>query len=714
MKNVLVPMLTALAAAALASGQELEVFSYSDTETACEHWQPRSGSAPVRVEKPEDGTTCLALEAEFEKHMDGVCWDWSGPLDLSQASRIAFEISASNGGLAESIGIYFGTPNGWYARFLSGGVPDSWTPRTFRLDTFRTEGQPDGWDKVTKFRFSCWAMGPGKSTFRLRGLRVIREDAGENFIVNGSFEIPGVGIPYAWGSRHWGIGRLPWAADMDLWRKHWRIDRSVAKHGAASLCIDNTPDLPLLQACSAWVNAPKSAERCTLSAWLKSGQDKMPATIACGGRSVTTEVGREWRQVTLSGIPRSERMMAAVTPGLPGKLWIDAVQLQGCEVPAREFHPAFVDAGITEREKLVDWSPPRRVKEVAAGRVITGPVHHASTRIDEHGRFLLGGQPYVQHSVGLEFVSNLDILNFVAKSGFKDVCVQIQPTVTTQRLADIFDRCAEVGLHIIPWLDGRIPRERFAQHIKTLRDHPALLCWYVYDEPSGERFEEANARLALAKELDPSRPAFINYLANKLEGHLGDIYSTDVYPIPHSAPNAAINAVARMKAAAWKEKKPVWMWLQGTGHAYWMAREPSPRELSCMVYGSLIAGARGIYYFAQIPRTQECFDEMRALCVEVDAVASALYSLDPAPRLTCDAPDILCDAFAHEGSVWILAVNTGSSTREVHLALTAVIDEFEMPFEGRRVKATSGRWQDEFGPYERHAYKANLATRGRR
>jgi hypothetical protein len=70
--------------------------------------------------------------------------------------------------------------------------------------------------------------------------------------------------------------------------------------------------------------------------------------------------------------------------------------------------------------------------------------------------------------------------------------------------------------------------------------------------------------------------------------------------------------------------------------------------------------------------------------------------------------------YAHEGSVWILAVNTGSSTHDAHLALTVAIDDFEMPFEGRRVKATSGRWQDEFGPYERHVYKTNLATRGRR
>ncbi len=694
-----------LSLTAASDGQSLDALSYADTSIARKHWRPQFGSKPVSVETLPGGAPCLALDAEFTKPGDRACWDWSAPLDLSDVGRVSFDVRATNGGLGGNIGIYFGTPNGWYAKFWWGGVPDAWTPRTFRLDTFGTEGKPDGWDKVTTFRFSIWSTGAGKTTYRLRNFRVHRRDPGENLLINGSFEIPGIGVPYGWGSGHWGVGRLPWAADMDLWRKHWHLDRRVAKHGKASLCIENTPELPLLKAYSVWVKVPKTVKTCTLSAWLKSDRAALDVVLQCAGRSTKVTVANVWQQVALTQIPWQKRMTVVVAPQAPGKLWIDAVQVQASERPTPEFHAAFRDEGIAAREALVDWSPPRRTAAVAAGRGVSGPVTKATVAIDEHGRFLLDGKPYIQHSLGLEFVSDLDILDFTAKSGFKDVCIQIRGSVTTAQLKAIFDRCAQVGLRIIPWLDGRMSRERFAEHIRTLKDPPALLCWYVYDEPSGDRFAEADARVRLAKSLDPSHPALINYLGNRLEDQTGDIYSTDVYPIPHSAPNAAIGAVQRMEAAAAKVNKPVWMWLQGTGYAYWMDREPSPRELSCMAYGSLIAGARGIYYFAQIPRTKECFDEMRALCVEIDALTPALCSLGEAPAIECDQQAILCRAFAHDGKLWVLAVNTESSPCEARFTLAGARGDVSVVFQGRKIATQGESWADGFGPYERRVYR---------
>ncbi len=702
--------LAVLLSAHLAAGQELGAFSYPDTASARAHWTPQFGSLPVRVETLEDGRTCLALDAEFQGENDRACWDWEAPLDLSAVRHIAFDLSAVEGSLAGTIGLYFGTTNGWYARFLGGPLPEAWAERTFRLDAFGTEDEPGGWDQVTHFRFSVWSTGAGKATFRLRNLRTVAQDPGENFLKNGSFEIPGVGVPYAWGSGHWGVGHLPWATDMELWRQRFSLDTTAAKHGQTSLCIDNTPDLPLLKAYSVWVTAPKAIGSCVLSAWLQSDEESLPVTLECGGRSTRVEVGRDWTQAALPDIPAGERATVVIAPQAPGKLRIDAVQLQGLEEPTTEFHPAFGDEALAERERLVDWSPPRRTPDIAAGRAVTGPVEAAKAGIDAHARFLLDGQPYIQHSLGLEFIDDLDILDFVAESGFRDVCFQVKPGVTTERLTEIFDRCARVGLRIIPWLDGRIPRDQFAQHIETLRDHPALLCWYVYDEPSGERFAEADARYRMARELDPAHPALINYLSSKLEGHTGDIYSTDVYPIPHSSPSAAINAVRRMKAAAMEENKPVWMWLQGTGYAYWMDREPSPRELSCMVYGSLIEGARGIYYFAQIPRTRECFEEMRALCVEVDALTPAISSLDPAPTVSCDQPNVLSKGFAHEGRLWVLAINTQGTRVDARFALPGAAGEVEVVFEGRELGASDGSWSDGFGPYERHVYRLEAPT----
>lgn len=702
MTELLAALLTLAALPAFC--QPLAGFSYTDTDTARAHWSPRFGSLPVRVERLAGGTTCLALDADFHKQGDRACWDWSAPLDLSKAEAVAFEVSAENGGLGGNIGMYFGTPKGWYCSFWWGGVPDNWTLRMAPLADFDREGQPDGWDKVTTFRFSIWATGPGKTTYRLRNLRLMPADPARNILLNGSFECPGVGVPYGWGSGHWGVGEMPWAAQMDLWRTRWGLDSGVAKDGNASLRIRNTADMPLLRATSVWVTPPATVKECVLSAWLKADGDALPVALECGGRSVSVSVGKQWQQAVLPGIPRAEQMIPVIAPKAPGTLWIDAVQLQAGTQATADFHPSLGDEALMAREALVDWSPPRRTAQVAPGRATSGPVAPAKVAIDAHGRYLLDGKPYLQHSLGLEFISDLAILDFVARSGFRNVCIEINAGVTTERLREILDRCAAAGLRVIPWLDGNIARERFVGHITALRGHPALLCWYVYDEPSGPGFEEAQARLKLAKELDPSVPALINYLGDKLTDQRGDIYSTDVYPIPHSAPNAAISAVAQMAAAAEKEHKPVWMWLQGTGYAYWMAREPTPRELSCMVYGSLIAGARGIYYFAQVPRTKQCFDEMRALCVETETLEPVLGSLD-SPPLTCDRPQVMAKAFAHQGELWVLAVNTGMQPTEPTFTLHGAAGNGAVEFEGRAVQAREGHWTDSFGPYERHVYR---------
>ena len=636
--------------------------------------------------------------------MGRACWDWVAPIDLAGASRIAFDVSATNGGLAGNVGVYFGTPDGWYARFGWGGMPDTWTQRVERLDIFGSEGEPGGWDKVNTFRFSVWSTGPGKATFRLRNLRALPADPAEGLITNGSFEIPGVGVPYGWGSGHWGVGDLPWAADMDLWRSRWFLDHSVARHGDTSLCIDNRPDLPLLKAHSLWFTPPISDETYTASVWLRSDTEGLPVTLQCGGAEAQVEVGGEWSQASLPGVEPGKRSILIIAPQAVGKLWIDAAQLQALPEATPEFHASFADEPIAAREALVDWSPPRRAFELPT-ETVPEPLQAASAEVDEHARFLLDGKPYIQHSLGLEYVKDLDILDFVARSGFRDVCYQVRPAITTQRLTEVFDRCEKVGLRIIPWLDGNMSREQFTQHIETLKNHPALLCWYVYDEPSGPRFAEADARYRLARELDPNHPALINYLGDKLQDHTGDIYSTDVYPIPRSSPTAAIGAVRNMAAAAAPEGKPVWMWLQGTGYAYWMDREPSPRELSCMVYGSLIEGARGIYYFAQVPRTRECWDEMRAMCLEVDTLTAPLSSLDPAPELTSDTGTILCRAYALANELWVLAVNTQNAPAEASFTLAGASGEVTVTFENRTLQARADSWSDSFGPYERHVYR---------
>ncbi len=712
MRHLMVTMGLLCAVPLWTAGRDLEAFTYPDTAAARQHWQPQFGSRPVRVEALPDGSTCLALDADFPAPKARACWDWVAPMDLSSAARVAFEIAGDSGALAGTVMIYFGTAQGWYAHVLGGGVPGDWTGHSEPLSAFSAEGTPNGWDKVERFRISVWSAAPGKATFRLRRLRAEAADPAENFLPNGSFEISGAGMPYAWGSGHWGVGELPWFADMDLWRRHWRLDDTVARDGTASLRIDNAPGQPLLQLTSAGFTPPPSASSLVLSAWVRADREALPVALRCGPQRATVEAGTDWRQVALPGIARAEHLRATIAPGATGTLWIDAVQVQAGAEPTDDVHAAAIDPATASREAAVDWSAPPRTAAIAAGRGAGAPpTAPARVSIDAQGRFLVDGRPYVLHAFGLEFVSHLDVLNAVAGYGFRDVCIQIRESLTTAQLTAIFDRCAAVGLRLVPWLDGRMSREQFTAHITALREHPALLCWYVFDEPSGSRFAEADARVHLAKQLDPAHPAFVNYLANRLENQTGDIYSTDVYPIPHSNPMAAVHAVSRMAAAAAPERKPVWMWLQGTGYAYWMAREPTPRELSCMAYGSILAGARGLYYFAQVPRTRECLDEMRALCIEIDAIAPALGSLTAAPALTCSQPQVMAKAYATPEAVVVVAVNTTSRPCEARFTLASPAGgpAISVLFEDRDIRRDGGAWEDRFGPYERHVYRLSTA-----
>lgn len=703
MKSLL--LLLPLLCLTAASADLTDIFAFPDTASAQKYWQPQFGSPPVQVEKLPDGSTCLLLSGTYRAANERLCWDYVGPLDLSQVEAISVQMQADHPELAGMFGIYCGTPGGWYARIGGNTISDKWSTVKWQLDDFGNEDTPAGWDKVTRFRFSVWGAAPGAITFRLRGFKTGPRDSHRNYLRNGSFEVPGP-LPYGWGSGHWGVGNLPWAADMNLWRSHFSLDRAVAHDGQCSLRLVNGPNLPGLQASSAWFGLrDKPATEYTLSAWLKADRLDLPVTLNCGGKNASVKVGTQWQRAVLTGVQAGQQLSVVIRPEAEGTLWLDAVQMQPAGADTDEFHAQNDDEALTQREAAVDWSPPRRTADVAAGTKTNGPVTPARVTIDAQGRFLVDGKPYLMHSLGLEFVSDLKMLDVVAAAGFPDVCVEVRPSITTEELKTYFDRCAQLGLRLIPWLDGDIPIERFQSHLTTLRDHPALLCWYIFDEPSGERFAEADRRLKLAHELDPNHPALINYLSDKLTGHMGDLYSTDIYPIPHSGVMAAIGGVAAMAAAAAPEHKPVWIWLQGTGYAYWMDREPTPRELSCMVYGSLIKGARGIYWFAQVPRSKECWSEMRAMCVELRLLAPVLGSIESAPVVKCDAPTVLSASYRQGGATWVLTVNTSATPCAAQFSVPTKGNQAEVMFEATTMKAPGGRWSDTFSAYERHVYR---------
>lgn len=128
--------------------------------------------------------------------------------------------------------------------------------------------------------------------------------------------------------------------------------------------------------------------------------------------------------------------------------------------------------------------------------------------------------------------------------------------------------------------------------IKEFKDHPALLGWYIFDEPQEPDYlfiAEVRDRF---RNGDPNHPTFmLSFLPHLFhqQQSLGDIFSVDPYPLP----NPVLKQVptwARRAEEAVKGERPVWLVNQSFG-------PETPEQLKAMAYLSLTKGAKGILWY---------------------------------------------------------------------------------------------------------------------
>ncbi|HSL86452.1 MAG TPA: hypothetical protein VK861_05925, partial [Bacteroidales bacterium] len=130
---------------------------------------------------------------------------------------------------------------------------------------------------------------------------------------------------------------------------------------------------------------------------------------------------------------------------------------------------------------------------------------------------------------------------------------RILPETLHERKA-YMDRCARLGMKVhynlisvaggggvssnIDGITVGEKRERLIEEIRTFMDHPALLAWYIADEPNGYRIPPAEIEeiYNAVKETDPWHPVSVVFMAPfmsavRYAGGL-DIVMADPYPVP--------------------------------------------------------------------------------------------------------------------------------------------------------------------------------------
>jgi hypothetical protein len=267
-------------------------------------------------------------------------------------------------------------------------------------------------------------------------------------------------------------------------------------------------------------------------------------------------------------------------------------------------------------------------------------------------------------------------------------------------LADLYP-----GAQHFPQVD-KTALEVATEYIVAFREHPALLAWYLADEPQQpNRIPHLLALYQLVRDLDPQHPTLIVQLNPDLTlldrlYNATDIFAADPYPVP-DYPLTTVSDWTAITQTSARNAKPGWTVTQA--HAlenYYPAyppgkREPTLAEKRCMAFLALTAQARGLILYSYFDQFSELiYDPTTGTPVvvsppanptilprrlaELSAIGTEIRSLGPTltdgqerTLGTQNAGKVRARAVEYGGYLWVLLANPSDSNSTVPLNLPA-------------------------------------------
>ncbi len=293
------------------------------------------------------------------------------------------------------------------------------------------------------------------------------------------------------------------------------------------------------------------------------------------------------------------------------------------------------------------------------------------------------------------------------------------------------DRCAALGMKVHYNLlsiagGGGVGQSRndyeasqkallLRQEILAFKDHPALLGWYICDEPTGRQIrpEDLQYTYDLIKSIDPYHPVsivFMNPKAASQYREVMDIVMADPYPIPNRSPDEVGRIIARL-VDTFQYDIPVWLVPQAFGGGEHWAREPNPAEIRLMTWQGVLNGARGIQYFIRngynsFPKSSLTWDAASQACKEIKALTPFLLDYEEHLDLKVFDPSLEAHWYKRAGQNILVVLNTQNKPKnfQIQLPPQGLPDSLQVRYEDRRLPLLNGRIQDIIEGYGRRIY----------
>ncbi len=235
----------------------------------------------------------------------------------------------------------------------------------------------------------------------------------------------------------------------------------------------------------------------------------------------------------------------------------------------------------------------------------------------------------------------------------------------------------------------RTPADELAfieRELRRLKDHPAILAWYLNDERGIDVLDRLKAHQELCQRVDPDHPTFsCLYQLDQLRWFMGtsDAFGVDPYPVPRrslgEAAQAAVRSVRQTLGV-----RAIWQVPQAFAWSWFPAGQPGDRmptaaEMRSMTWQAIAGGANGLIYYAFHPifdkagkDFEEYWQRVKTVVREVKRFEPWLLSEGEVPDFSADTPELQVPIrlFAREGRVMALVVNATADARTVTIRLS--------------------------------------------
>ena len=277
------------------------------------------------------------------------------------------------------------------------------------------------------------------------------------------------------------------------------------------------------------------------------------------------------------------------------------------------------------------------------------------------------------------------------------------------------DKLHEAGLYAAVPVHGKTPEEYF-DFISKYKNHPAVLCWMLYDEPGYNKADILfiNNIYQAAYRADKVHPSYLVITNNRFYssfGRLCDVLAVDTYPVT----KGVIEEVGENIKKAYKdldEELPVWHC--GQMFRWPEQRRPTPQEHRFMSYQALMSGAKGMLWYTykgygqNLPQDDpELWNAQKKFLKELNELSPVFLASGLGKEVKTDTEKVQAVIKRSPAGTYLFVANTSkteSFTPEINVG-KEFSGEVDVYGENRKVSVKSGVVTDSFKPLDVHIYK---------